>query len=186
VDIGGGTTTVSVISLGGIVVSQMIPVGGNQMDEAIMSYLKKNSSMVIGERTAESVKLDLASAVPPGDARKVRIRGRDLFSGHAMTVEFTSAQAYEAVHEPCAAILQAIKYVLERTPPELASDIMRNGIHLTGGGSQLFGMDQFIASNIGMPVLLALEPETSAAQGLSFMIDDQTLFDSIIRKNARK
>lgn len=186
VDIGGSTTNVAVLSLGGIVVSQMIPVGGDQMDEAIIAYIKKNSSMVIGARTAADLKIDMASALAPTDGRRVRIRGRDLFSGHAMTVEFTSAQAYDAVREPCAAILQAIKYVLERTPPELAADIMRDGVHLTGGASQLFALDQYIASNIRIPVLLAKEPESSVIHGLGFLIEDQTLFDAIVRKNNRK
>ena len=185
VDIGGGTTNVAVMSLGGIVISQMIPVGGDQMDEAIIAYLKKNSSMVIGAKTAEEIKCDMASALAPSDNRRIRIRGRDLFSGHAMTVEFTSSQAYDAVREPCAAILQSIKYVLERTPPELAADIMRSGIHLTGGAAQLFGMDQYIASNIGIPVMLAREPELSTVTGLNAMISDQNLFDSIVRRNTR-
>ena len=185
VDVGGSTTNVAVLSLGGIVVSQMIPVGGDQMDEAIIAYLKKNSSMVIGAKTAEDIKKDLASALTPSDNRRIRIRGRDLFSGHAMSVEFTSAQAYDAVREPCAAILQAIKYVLERTPPELAADIMRSGIHLTGGASQLFALDQYIASNIGIPVLLALQPEFSTINGLGFLLEDQNLFDAIARRNSK-
>ena len=186
VDIGGGSTNVAVISLGGIVVSQTIPVGGYQMDEAIINYLKKNSSMVIGQRTAEGLKIDLASAMPTKDTRCVRVRGRDLFSAHAMTVEFTAAQAYDAVREPCAAILQSVKWVLERTPPELAADIMRSGIHLTGGGSQLFALDQYIASMVGIPVKLAKEPEFSTIQGLSFLIEDSNLFDGIARKNMRQ
>ena len=183
VDIGGGTTSTAVISLGGVVVSQTIQVGGDQMDMAIVSYLKKNSSVVIGQRTAEVLKKDLASALPTKDERSTRIRGRDLFSAHAMSVEFTAAQAYDAVREPCAAILQSIKWVLERTPPELAADIMRGGIHLTGGGSQLFAMDQFIASNVGIPVMLAVEPEYSTIQGISFLLDNADLFDAIARKN---
>lgn len=185
VNVGGSTTNVAVMSLGGIVVSQMIPVGGDQMDEAIIAYLKKNSSMVIGAKTAEDVKKDMASALPPSDNRRFRIRGRDLFSGHAMSVEFTSSQAYDAVREPCAAILQAIKYVLERTPPELAADIMREGIHLTGGGSQLFALDQYIASNIGIKVMMALAPEYSTINGLGFILQDPNLFDAIARKNSK-
>ncbi len=186
VDIGGGTTDTAVLSMGGVVVAQSIPVGGMKMDEAIIEYLKKNSSMLIGARTAEQIKIDLASAMPQSDSRRVRIRGRDLLSAHAMDVEFTSAQAYEAVKEPCAAILASIKWVLERTPPELAADIMRTGIHLTGGAAQLFALDQYIATGLGIPVLLAKEPEDCTINGLGYMVEDSNLFEGIARKNLRQ
>ena len=157
VDIGGGTTDVAVVSLGGLVVAQSIQVGGVKMDEAIINYIKREFNMLIGDRTAEDVKLDLAAAMPLSEGRQVRIRGRDLLSPQAMDIEFTSAQAHEAIKEPCRAILAAIKWVLERTPPELAADIMRSGVHLTGGGAQLFAMDQFIATELGIPVLTEAE-----------------------------
>ncbi len=182
VDVGGGTTDTAVVSLGGIVVAQSIPVGGTRMDEAIVNYLKKNSSMLIGLRTAENVKIDLASAMPVADGRRVRIRGRDLLSAHALDVEFTAAQAHEAMKDPCAAILSSIKWVLERTPPELSSDIMRTGVHLTGAGSQLFALDQFIATYLGIPVMLAKEPESCTINGLSYLIDHAELFEAIIRR----
>lgn len=182
VDIGGGTTDTAVVSLGGIVVAQSIPVGGVRMDEAIVNYLKKTSSMLIGAHTAEDVKIDLASAMPVDDARKVRIRGRDLLSAHAMDVEFSAAQAYEALKEPCAAILASIKWVLERTPPELAADIMRAGIHLTGCGSQLFALDQYIAAHLGLPVLVTREPEDATVNGLAYLIENEGLFDSITKR----
>ncbi|MBR2719204.1 MAG: rod shape-determining protein [Clostridia bacterium] len=172
VDIGGGTTDVAVVSLGGIVVAQSIQVGGVKMDEAIINYIKREFNMLIGDRTAEDVKLDLAAAMPLSEGRQVRIRGRDLLSPQAMDIEFTSAQAHEAIKEPCRAILAAIKWVLERTPPELAADIMRSGVHLTGGSAQLFAMDQFIATELGIPVLIAKEPEDCTIMGLGYLVEN--------------
>ncbi len=181
VDIGGGTTDTAIVSLGGIVVSQSIQVGGSRMDDAIVAYLKKNSSMLIGDRTAEEVKIDLASALPASENRYVHIRGRDLLSAHAMNVEFSSAQAYEAITEPCMAILASVKWVLERTPPELAADIMRGGIHLCGGGSQLTALDQFIGQQTGIPVFLAREPEDSTVIGLGHILENPELMESVSR-----
>ena len=179
VDVGGGTTDTAIVSMGGIVVSQSVQVGGGRMDDAIVSYLKKNSSMLIGDRTAEEVKKDLASALPAQENRHVHIRGRDLLSSHAMDVEFSSAQAYEAVTEPCMAILASVKWVLERTPPELAADIMRNGIHLCGGASQLTALDQFIGQQTGIPVLLAREPEDCTIMGLGHLLENSELLDGL-------
>ncbi len=179
VDIGGGTTDVAVVSLGGLVVAQSVQVGGVKMDEAIINYIKREFNMLIGDRTAEDVKLDLASAMPLSEGRQVRIRGRDLLSPQAMDIEFTSAQAHEAIKEPCRAILAAIKWVLERTPPELAADIMRGGIHLTGGGAQLFAMDQYIATELGIPVLIAKEPEDCTVMGLGYLVENIQLLNAI-------
>lgn len=175
VDIGGGTTDVAIVSLGGLVVAQSIQVGGAKMDEAIINYIKREFNMLIGDRTAEDVKLDLAAAMPLTEGRQVRIRGRDLLSPQAMDIDFTSAQAHEAIKEPCRAILAAIKWVLERTPPELAADIMRSGVHLTGGGAQLFAMDQFIATELGIPVLIAKEPEDCTVMGLGYLVENMHL-----------
>ena len=179
VDIGGGTTDVAVVSLGGIVVAQSIQVGGAKMDEAIINYIKREFNMLIGDRTAEDVKLDLAAAMPLTEGRQVRIRGRDLLSPQAMDIEFTSAQAHEAIKEPCRAILAAIKWVLERTPPELAADIMRSGVHLTGGGAQLFAMDQFIATELGIPVLIAKEAEDCTVMGLGYLVENMQLLSGV-------
>ena len=179
VDIGGGTTDVAVVSLGGLVVAQSIQVGGVKMDEAIINYIKREFNMLIGDRTAEDVKLDLAAAMPLTEGRQVRIRGRDLLSPQAMDIEFTSAQAHEAIKEPCRAILAAIKWVLERTPPELAADIMRSGVHLTGGGAQLFAMDQFIATELGIPVLIAKEPEDCTVMGLGYLVENMQLLSNL-------
>ena len=179
VDIGGGTTDAAVVSLGGLVVAQSIQVGGMKMDEAIVNYIKKEFQVMIGERTAEDVKLDLASAVPLNDQRRVKIRGRAVNSPIPQDIDFTTAQAAEAIKEPCMAILAAIKWVLERTPPELAADVMRGGIHLTGGGSQLFGLDQYIATELGIPVLLAKEPTDCATLGLGYLVENLQLLQSI-------
>lgn len=179
VDIGGGTTDTAIVSLGGLVVAQSVQVGGAKMDEAIINYIKREFNMLIGDRTAEDVKIDLATAMPLEINRQVRIRGRDLLSPQAMDIEFTSAQAYEAVKEPCQAILAAIKWVLERTPPELAADIMRSGIHLTGGGAQLFAMDQLIATELGIPVLIAKEPEDCTVMGLGYLVENIHLLSSV-------
>ena len=179
VDIGGGTTDVAVVSLGGMVVAQSIPAGGCKMDEAIINYIKREFNMLIGDRTAEDVKIDLAAAMPLSEGRAVRIRGRDMLSPQAMDIEFTSHQAYDAIKEPCRAILAAIKWVLERTPPELAADIMRSGIHLTGGGAQLFAMDQFIATELGIPVMTAREPEDCTVMGLGYLVENMQLLSSM-------
>ena len=125
--------------------------------------------------TAEDVKTDLASAMPLTEDRKVRIRGRDLLSPQAMDIEYTSRQAYQAIHEPCKAIIAAIRWVLERTPPELSADVMRTGIHLTGGVAQLYAMDQFIATELGIPVLIAKEPADCTALGLGYIVENMPL-----------
>lgn len=181
VDVGGGTTDAAIVSLGGLVVAQSIQVGGSKMDEAIASYIKRESNMLIGAKTAEDVKLDLGSAMPLSEGRKVRIRGKDTLFSTAKDIEFTSAQCHEALKEPCKAILAAIKWVLERTPPELSADIMRSGIHLTGGGSQLFALDQYIATELGIPVLLAKEPMDCTVMGLGYLVENIQLLSSIGR-----
>ena len=172
VDIGGGTTEAAVISLGGIVVSRSIRVGGIKMDEDIIAYIKKKFNMLIGDRTAEDVKTALGSALPLKEERRVLVRGRDMITNLPQTADISSAQIHEALQESCKAILAAIQYVLERTPPELAGDVMKSGIHLTGGGSQLFALDQYIASELEMPVLLARDPMNSAAMGVGHLADN--------------
>jgi rod shape-determining protein MreB and related proteins len=186
VDIGGGTTDVSVISLGGVVISHSIRVGGGKLDEAIINFIKREFNILIGDRTAEEVKLDLGAALPIREERRARIRGRDMVTNLPQTTEITSTQIYEAIHEPCLAILSAIKWVLERTPPELAADVMHNGIYITGGGSLLYGMDQMIASELGIPVLLAKEPMDCAALGLGNIIENFDLLQRLGRTSFLK
>lgn len=175
VDVGGGTTEVAVLSLGGLVVSRSEPVGGVKMDEAIVSHIKREFKMLISPRTAEDVKIDLASAMPTADERHVRIRGRDLLSPRAEEIDYTSQQACSAVSEPCRSIVAAIKWVLERTPPELAADIMRSAIYLTGRAANLTALDQYISSQLGMKVVLARDPGDCTVMGLGYIVENLTL-----------
>ncbi len=172
VDIGAGTTDVAVISLGGLVVSQSVGVGGDRMDESLMNYLKRECNIIVGRNTAENVKKDLATAIPLEEPRSILVRGINQLNTSAGTIQFTSDQAYEAVKEPCEAILKSIKWVLERTPPELCADIMRGGIHLTGGGSMLFALDQYISEKLEIPVLMARDPEDCCVLGIGYLTEN--------------
>jgi rod shape-determining protein MreB and related proteins len=158
VDIGGGTTEVAVISLGGVVANESIRVAGDEIDEALISFCKKEYSLALGERTAEDVKTQLASAWPLKQELYAEIRGRDLVSGLPKTIVVSTGELREAIEEPVQAICDAIKYTLDRTPPELAADMMDKGIVITGGGSLLHGLDARLAAEIGMPVRRAKNP----------------------------
>lgn len=171
VDVGGGTTEVAVISLGGIVTSKSIRVGGDELDESIINYVKKEYSLMIGERTAEDVKITIGSANPKNKETKMNIRGRDLISGLPKTIEITSKEIAEAMKEQVYGILDAIKSTLEKTPPELAADIMELGIMLTGGGALLDGLDKLIATETGMPVNIAEDPLDCVAIGTGKALD---------------
>lgn len=172
VDIGGGTTEVAIISLGGIVTSRSIRVAGNELDEAIVYYIKKEYSLMIGERTAEEVKIQIGSADLKNKEEKMLIRGRDLISGLPKTIEVSSVEIHEAMKEQIASIIDAIKYTLEKTPPELASDIMELGIMLTGGGALLEGLDRLIRKETGMPVHIAENPLDCVALGTGKALED--------------
>jgi rod shape-determining protein MreB len=165
VDIGGGTTEVAVISLGGIVTAQSIRVAGDELDEAVLQYVKKEFSLAIGDRTAEEIKIQMGSAWPLEMELTADIRGRDLISGLPRTVEITTEQIREAVAEPISAIVDAVKTTLDKTPPELAADIMEDGITITGGGALLGGLDQRLAHETGMPIRIADEPLYSVVIG---------------------
>lgn len=165
VDVGGGTTDVAVISLGGIVVSESIRVAGNKMDEALVRYVRKNYNLMIGERTAEDIKIKIGSAFPQQDPLIMDIRGRDLINGLPKTISINSEETRDALEEPLSAIVEAVKSVLERTPPELAADIIERGIVLTGGGSLLRGLDQLLSKATGMPVRVADDPISCVAIG---------------------
>jgi rod shape-determining protein MreB and related proteins len=158
VDIGGGTTEVAVISLGGIVASESIRVAGDEIDEALMSFCKKEYSLALGERTAEDIKTQLASAWPLKEELYAEVRGRDLVTGLPKTIVVSTVELREAIEEPVQAICDAIKYTLDRTPPELAADMMEKGIVITGGGSLLHGLDARLATETGMPVRRAKNP----------------------------
>ncbi len=155
VDIGGGTTEVAIISLGGIVTAKSIRVGGDELDEAIVQYIKKEYNLMIGERTGEEVKINIGSAFPKSKEEKMSVRGRDLVTGLPKTLQITSTEIMDALKEPVGQIIEAIKYTLEKTPPELAADIMEKGIMLTGGGALLDGLDKLVRKETGMPVQIA-------------------------------
>jgi rod shape-determining protein MreB and related proteins len=165
VDIGGGTTEVAVISLGGIVTATSIRVGGDELDEAIINYIKKEYSLALGERTAEEIKMVLGSACPLEEEISAEIRGRDLITGLPKTIITTTEEVCEALEEPIAAIVDAVKVTLDKTPPELAADIMEQGIVLTGGGALLTGLDARLSSETGMPIVVADNPLLSVAVG---------------------
>ena len=165
VDIGGGTTEVAVISLGGIVTSQSIRIGGDELDEAIVSYVKKEFSLALGERTAEEIKIALGSAYALEEELRAEIRGRDLVTGLPKTIVISTEQIREAIEEPVQAIVDAIKVTLDRTPPELAADIMDQGIVLAGGGALLHGLCARIESETAMPVVVARDPLSCVAIG---------------------
>jgi len=165
VDIGGGTSEVAVISLGGIVTAQSVRVAGDELDDAVMQYVKKEFSLAIGDRTAEEIKIHMGSAWPLDEELTADIRGRDLISGLPRTVPITTEQVREALAEPVAAIVDAVKTTLDKTPPELAADIMERGITITGGGALLAGLDQRLAHESGMPIHIARDPLFSVVIG---------------------
>ena len=165
VDIGGGTTEVAVISLGGIVTAQSVRVAGDELDDAIMQYVKKEFSLAIGDRTAEEIKIHMGSAWPLDEELTADIRGRDLISGLPRTVPLTTEQVREALAEPLSAIVDAVKTTLDKTPPELAADIMEQGIMVTGGGALLAGINRRLAHETGMPIKIAHDPLFSVVIG---------------------
>jgi rod shape-determining protein MreB len=172
VDIGGGTTEVAVISLGGIVTAQSLRVAGDELDEAIISYLKKEFSVAVGERTAEEIKIQLGSAWPFEEEITADIRGRDLISGLPRTIALTTDQVREALAEPVAAIVDSVRTTLDKTPPELAADIMHVGITITGGGALLAGIDRRLAHETGMPINIAPDPLFSVVLGSGQALDN--------------
>ena len=165
VDIGGGTTEVAVISLGGIVTSQSVRIGGDELDEAIISYIKKEYSLALGERTSEEIKIALGSAFPMEEELHAEIRGRDLVSGLPKTIVVSTQEIRKAIDEPVSAIIDAVKVTLDKTPPELAADIMEQGIVLTGGGALLHGLDARLQDETGMPIIVARDPLNCVAIG---------------------
>lgn len=172
VDIGGGTSEVAVISLGGIVVSQSLRIGGDEMDEAIIYYLKKEHNLLLGERTAEKVKMEIGSAFPLENEEKMEINGRDLVTGLPKTIIITSQQIRKALEKPVEDVVNSIVEVLDETPPELSSDIMKRGIFLAGGGSLLKGLAERISRETHCPVYMAEEPLAAVAVGAGKCVED--------------
>jgi len=165
VDIGGGTTDIAVISLGGIIVKQTIKVAGDKMDEAIAKYIRKNYNLLIGEQTAERIKINIGTIIPLEQELSMEVRGRDLFTGLPKIINITSSEVAEALWEPVSAIVDTVKSVLEVTPPELAADIIEEGITLTGGGALLRGLDKVISKATGIKVNIPEDPISCVALG---------------------
>ncbi|HVD78256.1 MAG TPA: rod shape-determining protein [Vicinamibacteria bacterium] len=179
VDIGGGTTDIAVISLAGIVYSKSVRVAGNEMDEAIIQYIKKKYNLLIGERTAEQIKLELGSAFPLDEPITMEIKGRDLIEGIPKTLTITDAEIREALAEPISIIVNAVRVALERTPPELSADIVDRGIVLTGGGSLLKNLDKLLREETSLPVSVAEDPLSSVVLGTGKMLSDFDLLRKI-------
>ena len=179
VDIGGGTTDIAVISLAGIVYSKSVRVAGNEMDEAIIQYIKKKYNLLIGERTAEQIKLELGSAFPLDEPITMEIKGRDLIEGIPKTLTITDSEVREALAEPISIIVNAVRVALERTPPELSADIVDRGIVLTGGGSLLKNLDKLLREETGLPVSVAEDPLSSVVLGTGKMLSDFDLLRKI-------
>jgi len=179
VDIGGGTTDIAVISLGGAVVADSIKVAGDKFDEAIIRHLRKKHNILIGERTAEEIKINVASAYPRQEKTSVDITGRNLISGLPKTITVTSEETIEALNEPVQEIIDAVHAVLERTPPELASDISERGIVMTGGGAMLYGLDKLLQESTKIKVFLAEDPVSCVALGTGMALDNIDVYASI-------
>jgi rod shape-determining protein MreB len=172
VDVGGGTTEVAVISLGGIVTSQSIRVGGDEFDEAIVQYIKKEYSLMLGERTAEEIKMAIGSAFPTKEELHAEIRGRDLVTGLPKTIVVSGEEIRKAIEEPVSAVVDAVKNTLDKTPPELAADIMERGIVLTGGGALLRGLDERLRHETGMPIHVSENPLTDVVLGAGRCLEE--------------
>ena len=179
VDIGGGTTDIAVISLSGIVYSRSVRVAGNEMDEAIIQYIKRKHNLLIGERTAEQIKIKIGSAAPLEDRMTMEVKGRNLIEGIPKTVTITDEEMREALSDAISTIVNAVRVALERTPPELSADIAEKGIVLTGGGALLKNLDVRIKEETGLPVFLAQDPLTSVVLGTGKMLGDMRLLERV-------
>jgi rod shape-determining protein MreB len=179
VDIGGGTTEVAVISLSGIVYANSTRVGGDKMDEAVINYVKRKYNLLIGERSAEMVKVNIGTAYPIDEFRSIEVKGRDLVAGVPKILEMKSEEAREALAEPVNAVVESVKIALEQTPPELAADIVDKGIVLVGGGSLLHNLDVLLRETTGLPVMLAEDPLTAVVEGAGRTLDDLSLLKAI-------
>ncbi|RID88175.1 rod shape-determining protein [Peribacillus asahii] len=176
VDIGGGTTEVAIISLGGIVTSQSVRVAGDEMDEAIVAYIRKHYNLMIGDRTSEAIKMEIGSAGDTTGIPNMEIRGRDLLTGLPKTIEITAEEISQALRDTVSAIVESVKNTLEKTPPELGADIMDRGIVLTGGGALLRNLDKVISAETQMPVIIAENPLDCVAIGTGKALDHIHLF----------
>ncbi len=185
VDIGGGTTEIAVIALSGIVTNTSIRIAGDEQDEAIANYIKKKYNILIGEQTAEMIKIKIGDVFPDSEEKRMEVRGRDLITGTPKTIEITSSEIRNALREPVSQIIDAIKKALERTPPELAADIIDRGIYMTGGGSLLKGLDALIREETNLPVKLVENPLECVALGAGKILEDLPRYEKVILKPRR-
>ena len=179
VDIGGGTTDVAVISLAGTVYSRSVRVAGNEMDSAIIQYLKRKYNLLIGERTAEQIKIEIGSAYPLKEEIKIEIKGRDLVEGVPRVLAISDEEIRDALSEPVSTIVEAVRMALERTPPELSADIMDKGIVISGGGALLRNLDQRLREETGLPVVPAEDPLASVVLGTGKLLQDIDLLRKV-------
>jgi rod shape-determining protein MreB len=185
VDVGGGTTEVAMISLGGVVVSRSVRIGGDEIDEAIIHWVKKEYNLLLGDRTAEQLKMAIGSAWPFNDEPNAEIRGRDLVTGLPKTVIVTASDVREAIEEPVQAVIDAVKFCLDKTPPELAADMMERGIVITGGGALLRGLDLRIANETGTPVITAERPLHSVVIGSGICLEEFDRLGEVLTSTGR-
>ncbi|MEO1784894.1 rod shape-determining protein [Thermodesulfobium sp. 4217-1] len=181
IDIGGGTTEVAVISLGGMVVAKSLRVAGDELDDVIMEYCKKEYNLLIGERTAEDVKINIASAYPQREEKNMEVRGRDLITGLPKSLNLTSIEIREVISPIVDQITETIRLTAEQTPPELASDIMERGAMLAGGGALLKGLDKYISEKLKIPVYLAEDPLLAVAEGIGKVLEDIDRFGHVFK-----
>lgn len=185
IDIGGGTTEIAVIALFGIVTNVSIRTAGDEMDEAIIDYVRRKYKLLIGETTAERVKIEIGNVFPEGKEDRMEIRGRDLMTGIPKTILISSGEIMEALKEPVAQIIDAIKKALEKSPPELSADIIDRGIFLTGGGALLRGLDKLIEKETGLKVKIAEEPRTCVVRGVGKILEEMDKFRKVLRRPKR-
>ncbi|MCL2088702.1 MAG: rod shape-determining protein, partial [Oscillospiraceae bacterium] len=186
VDIGGGTSEVAVISLGGIVTAKSVRVGGDEFDLAIINYIKKKYNLLIGERTAENIKIEIGSAYELENESTMNVKGRNLLNGLPENIEISSSEIREALKDPVATVLDAIKVTLEKTPPELSADIIDRGVTLTGGGALLRGLDRLIADEAGIPVHIAQNPIDCVAEGTGKVLENIDKLHDVLSYNEFK
>jgi len=186
IDIGGGTTEIAVIALSGIVTKISIRIAGDEMDDSIIQHFKKKHNLLIGDMMAERIKIDVGSTRPYQDDRRIPVRGRDLITGIPRTVEVSATDIQDALEEKVRAIVEALILALEKTPPELSSDILERGIVMTGGGSLLRGLEERLRKETGLPVNLAEDPLTAVVRGVGRIMDDLERYRKILNLRPRK
>jgi rod shape-determining protein MreB len=185
VDIGGGTSEVAVISLGGIVTAKSVRCAGDEFDNSIINYIKKRYNLLIGERTAENIKVEIGSAFPAETEDKMEIKGRNLLNGLPENIVISSAEIRDALTEPLARVVEAVKETLEKTPPELSADIIDQGITLAGGGALLKGLDKLINRETGMPVYVAEYPLDCVVEGTGKILEDLDKYNDLLTEEAK-